>query len=165
MFSMLISCRPLMVIVAGLVVGTACNSSSNPVSPSTTTSATTSSTTSGTGGVVVTVNPNPVPFSGKPITDVAGCERRNNTWYYEQVLEETGGVAVTFTTEVDAFDGFVVNSNTVNIAVPARGKITLNPRWCSATAEKHTAQSTFMGVDARGNPITVKGPMVNLMAP
>jgi hypothetical protein len=99
------------------------------------------------------------------VTDVAGCERRNNTWYYEQILEETGGTAVTFTNEVDAFDGFIVNSNTVKIEVPKNGKVTLNPRWCSATAEKHTAQSTFTGADALGNPITVKGPMVNLMAP
>jgi hypothetical protein len=114
---------------------------------------------------MVTVNPNPVPFSGKPVSDVAGCERRNNTWYYEQSLQETGGVGVTFTTEVDAFDGFVVNSNSVNIVVPAGGKVTLNPRWCSATAEQHTAQSTFMGVDTTGNPVTVQGPLVTLLAP
>ena len=36
-----------------------------------------------------------MPFSGQPITDVASCNGRANTWFYDQVLRETGGVAVT----------------------------------------------------------------------
>jgi hypothetical protein len=167
MFAKSSSWWPVVFLSVALLVDGACSNSSSPTSPSTGSSNSTGSTNTNPGAsrVTVTVNPNPVPFSGKPVTDVPGCEKRNNTWYYEQILEETAGVGVTFTTEVDAFDGFVVNSTTVNIAVPARGKVTLNPRWCSATAEKHTAQSTFMGVDAKGNSISVQGPMVNLMAP
>jgi hypothetical protein len=45
--------------------------------------------------VQVTVSPNPVPFSGQAITDIASCATRPNTWFYDQVLRETGGVAVT----------------------------------------------------------------------
>ena len=27
--------------------------------------------------------PNPVPFSGQPITDIASCRDHQNTWFYE----------------------------------------------------------------------------------
>jgi hypothetical protein len=118
----------------------------------------------GGGRLNVSVNPNPVPFSGKPITDVAGCQNRNNTWYYDQILE-TSGSALTITSEIDMFDGFVVNNLTdLHITVPAGGKTTLNPRWCSSESREHTAQSTFGGVDANGNTFTVSGPKVTLMA-
>ena len=53
----------------------------------------------------MTISPNPVPFSGQPITDIATCATRPNTWFYDQILKETGGVAVTVTRRVDTFDG------------------------------------------------------------
>src|SRR5262245_33386313 len=40
------------------------------------------------GRVEVVINPNPVPFSGQAITDVASCSTRPNTWFYDQVLRE-----------------------------------------------------------------------------
>lgn len=150
----------------------ACSSSSNPAGPSGTTgndnpgTNTPPPSSSGrTGSVSVTVNPNPVPFDGKPITDVAGCARRNNTWYYELTLKESSGAPVTFTTQIDAFDGFVVNNLTgVKIQVPANGEVKLNPRWCSSTSGKHTAQHTFSYIDSAGNAINVQSPLINLMA-
>ena len=39
---------------------------------------------SGAGAVQVTVSPNPVPFSGQPITDIATCATRPNTWFYNR---------------------------------------------------------------------------------
>lgn len=36
------------------------------------------------------ISPNPVPFSGQAITDVASCRDRPNTWFYDQILKETG---------------------------------------------------------------------------
>ncbi|HET9468522.1 MAG TPA: hypothetical protein VFO48_08930 [Vicinamibacterales bacterium] len=158
-------------LLAGFLA--ACSSSSNPAGPSGTTgndnpgtnTPPPSSSTGRTGSVSVTVNPNPVPFSGKPITDVAGCARRNNTWYYELTLKESSGAPVTFTTQIDAFDGFVVNNLTgVTIQVPANGEVKLNPRWCSSTSGKHTAQHTFSYIDSAGNAINVQSPLVNLMA-
>jgi hypothetical protein len=158
-------------LLAGLI--SACSSSSNPAGPSGTTNDNNnnnttpppSSSTGRTGSVSVTVNPNPVPFSGKPITDVAGCARRNNTWYYELTLKESGGAPVTFNAQIDAFDGFVVNNLTgIKVTVPANGEIKLNPRWCSSTSSKHTAQHTFSGTDSNGNPINLQSPLVNLMA-
>ena len=48
------------------------------------------------GAVQITINPNPVPHSGVPITDAAGCRDVRYTWYYDQVFRETGGSTVTF---------------------------------------------------------------------
>jgi hypothetical protein len=152
--------------VAGLVTSS-CGSSKSPTSPTTnaSTSTGTTSTPGVTGALTVIVNPNPVPFSGKPITDIAGCNNRNNTWYYQQMIQETNGSAVTINSEIDMFDGFVVNNLTgLKMIVPARGTMTLNPKWCSSEAKAHTAQSTFGGVDANGTSLTVNGPVVNLMA-
>src|SRR5712691_2005004 len=89
--------------VAGLV--SASCSSKSPTSPTSTSAGPT--TVGAKGSLTVTVNPNPVPFSGKPITDVAGCQNRNNTWFYNQVLEETSGSTITINSEIDMFDGFV----------------------------------------------------------
>ena len=64
-----------------------------------------------------------------------------------------------------SFDGFVVNNLTgLKVSVPANGEIKLNPRWCSATSAKHTAQHTFSGTDANGNSINLQTPVINLMA-
>lgn len=158
-------------LLAGFIATSGCSSSSNPASPSGTTPPPSNTTpppspsTGRTGSVTVTINPNPVPFNGKPITDIAGCARRNNTWYYELTLRESGGAPVTFNAQIDAFDGFVVNNLTgIKVVVPANGEIKLNPRWCSSTSAKHTAQHTFSGTDSNGNAVNLQSPLVNLMA-
>ncbi len=118
------------------------------------------------GNVKVSINPNPVPFSGTPVTDTPGCAGLKNTWYYDQIFEETAGAAVTLSSRVDFFDGFSVNNiSGIAINVPARGKATIKARWCSGNAINHTAQSTFSGVDANGNAIVVNTPTIKLMAP
>jgi hypothetical protein len=157
-------------LLAGFIATSACSSSSNPAGPSDTppgnsTAPPPNATAGRTGSISVTVNPNPVPFDGKPITDVAGCARRNNTWYYELTLRESGGAPVTFTSQIDAFDGFVVNNLTgITVSVPANGELKLNPRWCSSTSSKHTAQHTFSGTDSNGNAVNLQTPLINLMA-
>src|SRR5687768_15397168 len=83
-----------------------------------------------TGRVQVTINPNPVPFSGQPITDSASCATRPNTWFYDQVVRETGGVAVTITERVDMFDGAVTARTNPSLRVAANGSTTLCTRWC-----------------------------------
>ena len=157
---------PVVFLSAAGLLSSSCSSSNNtPTSPSTSSTSTTTTTPSaGPGTLSVTVNPNPVPFSGKPITDVSGCQNRNNTWYYAQMLQSSGS-AITITSEIDMFDGFVVNNLTaLKIMVPANGTTTLNPKWCSSESKAHTAQSMFGGVDGAGNAVTVNGPLVNLMA-
>jgi hypothetical protein len=95
---------------------------------------------------------------------VAGCRNRNNTWFYEVILEETGGVAVTFHTQLDAFDGSVNTRTNMNIVVPAKGTTTLTPRWCSSESRRHTARHSFTGADANGLAVNIQGPEVSLLA-
>jgi hypothetical protein len=149
----------VVLLVAGLLAASACSSSSNPAGPS----GNENESGSKTGSISVIVNPNPVPFDGKPITDVAGCAQRPNTWYYTLTLRESGGTAVTFTSQIDAFDGFVVNDlKGINLQVPANGEVKLNPRWCSSTDSNHTAQHTFSGTDSNGNPVNLQTPVISL---
>ena len=122
------------------------------------------STGSGTGAVQVPVSPNPVPFSGQAITDIASCATRSNTWFYDQVLRETGGVAVTVTRRVDTFDGAAGSATNPNLRIAANGSTTLRTRWCSVSPSAHTAQSTFSGTDANGKAWSVTGPLVRLSA-
>jgi hypothetical protein len=114
--------------------------------------------------VQATITPNPVPFSGQPITEVASCRDRPNTWFYDQVLRETGGVAVTITERVDSFDGAVTGRSNPNLRIAASGSTTIRTRWCSSSASGHTAQTTFSGTDANGRSWSVTGPVVRLSA-
>jgi hypothetical protein len=119
---------------------------------------------SGTGAMQVTVSPNPVPFSGQPITDIASCANRPNTWFYDQVLRETGGVAVTVTRRVDTFDGAAGSATNPNLRIAANGSTTVRTRWCSVSSSAHTAQSSFSGTDANGRTWSVTGAVVRLNA-
>jgi hypothetical protein len=114
--------------------------------------------------VEVAINPNPVPFSGQPIPDVASCRDRVNTWFYEQVLREVGGAAVTVTERVDSFDGAVTSRSNPSLQIPANGSTTLRTRWCSTSAAAHTAQTSFSGTDANGRRWSLTGPTVRLLA-
>jgi len=118
------------------------------------------------GSVHVSINPNPVPYSGTPITDTPECSDLKHTWFYDQIFEETAGVGVTFTGRVDSFDGWVVNDlSGLSIVVPAKGTLTLHARWCSGNAINHTALSTFTGVDERGGVVNVTTPTIQLRKP
>ena len=112
----------------------------------------------------MTVSPNPVPFSGQPITDLSSCANRSNTWFYDQVLRETGGVSVTVTRRVDTFDGAAGSATNPNLRIAANGSTTVHTRWCSVSSSAHTAQTTFSGTDANGKAWTVTGPVVRLNA-
>jgi hypothetical protein len=114
--------------------------------------------------VVITASPNPVPFSGTPITDNSVCAGLRNTWYYTQTLTETTGVAVSFSSVVDRISGAVLQSDTVALPLRARGSITYNYRWCLVSSSAQTAQATFSGVDATGRAVTFVGPVVTLQA-
>jgi hypothetical protein len=145
-------------------VGTTPTPSRTPTPAPTPTPSPSPSTGSGTGAVQVTVSPNPVPFSGQPITDIASCASRPNTWFYDQVLRETGGVAVTVTRRVDTFDGAAGSATNPNLRIAANGSTTIRTRWCSVSSSAHTAQSTFSGTDANGKTWSVTGPLVRLQA-
>lgn len=147
-----------LVVIAILVAS--CSKNGSPTSPS----GQDVTLPNATGSVRVSINPNPVPFSGVPVTDTPGCATLPNTWYYDQVFTESAGAAVTLTSRIDYFDGFSVNNiQGISIDVPPRGSTTLRARWCSGNKTTHTAQSTFSGVDSRGNPVVVNTPVIKLM--
>lgn len=109
------------------------------------------------------MNPNPVPFSGAPITDAAECANYANTWFYDTVLQETAGGNVTFTSRVDLFDGKTANSLTgLKIVLGPHDTVVLHTRWCSGASTSHSAQSMFGGVDDSGNAVTATGQVAQL---
>jgi hypothetical protein len=115
--------------------------------------------------VKVTVSPDPVPFSGKPILDTGECTDFTNTWFYDTVLQETAGVNVTFTSRIDLFDGKVANNlSGFALAVGPHETVVLHTRWCSGASTAHAAQSIFGGVDANGNTVSAQGQVAQLMA-
>ena len=117
------------------------------------------------GSITVQINPNPVPHSGARIPDAPGCANVQYTWFYDQVIRETGGSAVTLTNRIDLFDERETNNRAVNVVVPANGSVTVPTRWCSSTRAAHSAQTRWTGTDASGRSITVLGPKVTLNNP
>jgi hypothetical protein len=171
---------PALLCVAALISASCSSNDSSPTEPSSSTPSPSNSPAPAptpaptpspspaptVGAVRIELEPNPVPFSGQPITDSAGCAGSKNTWFYDQKLMENGGVDVVFTQRIDKFDGRVVNTlSGQNIQVPANSQIRIKSRWCSSQAVHHSAQTTFSGSDAKGNPITVEGPVADLKSP
>jgi hypothetical protein len=112
----------------------------------------------------MSIVPNPVPYSGERITDVASCATSTNTWFYDQVFTETGGSALTFTRRVDFFDNIRVSDrNDINVVVPANGTLTMRTRWCSVLSTEHSAESIFTGTDAAGTVIEASAGIVRLL--
>jgi hypothetical protein len=146
--------------------GVLTRSATNPAPTPTPTPTPTPAPASGTavGRMQITITPSPVPFSGQPITDIASCRDRPNTWFYDQVLKEVGGVAVTVTQRADSFDGASSAPTNPGLRIPANGSTTIRTRWCSVSASAHTAQSNFSGTDANGKAWSITGPVVRLLA-
>jgi hypothetical protein len=116
-----------------------------------------------TATVQVSVNPNPVPFSGAPITDAPECANYAFTWFYDTVLMETAGGNVTFTSRVDLFDNKVANNlSGLKIVLGPHDTVVLHTRWCSGASTPHSAQSNFGGVDGGGNAVTAQGQVAQL---
>jgi hypothetical protein len=165
--------RLCLAAAAGVLLISAGCSDSSPTSPTPTTSTppatqpgpAPTAPTSAVGAVTIAINPNPVPHSGAAITDAAGCVGVRYTWFYDQVLQETGGSTVTFTNRIDLFDDRETNNVGVNIVVPANGSTTVRSRWCSSNRAAHSSQTRWTGTDAAGRSISVLGPRVVLNVP
>jgi hypothetical protein len=155
-----------------LLIAAGCSSDSSPTSPTPTTTTppaqsnpTPTPTPQAAGAVSVSINPNPVPHSGATIPDAPGCAGVRYTWFYEQVLRETGGSAVTFTNRIDLFDDRETNNRSVNVVVPANGSVSVQSRWCSSNRAAHSSQTRWTGTDASGRSVSVMSPRVTLSTP
>jgi hypothetical protein len=166
--------RLILAAAAFALVASACSNGS-PTSPDPTTTTpptasgppppTSSPSPSPAGAITVQINPNPVPHSGAAITDAAGCAGVRFTWFYDQIISETGGSTVTLTNRIDLFDDRETNNRTVNVVVPANGSTTVHTRWCSSNRAAHSAQTRWTGTDASGRSVSVLGPRVTLNTP
>ena len=119
--------------------------------------------------VSLKIDPEPVPHSGKPITDVAAC--RNPVMKYQRgtapgTIHAETGVPVTFAERENFFEGRFVSRNGETLTLNGNGTIALHTRWCSGYAKFHYAQTRFKGKDENyGEPIEISGPWVRLLAP
>ena len=112
----------------------------------------------------ITVNPEPVPYSGVPVP-LFSCRDNRHTWYYDQVLVTDTGLAVTFTERENFFDGRFTSTNTSAITIPGNSGVTLHTRWCSAYPKPHYAQTRFKGRDETGEPVTISASWARLLTP
>jgi hypothetical protein len=89
----------------------------------------TRTTTPSSGGLVVTISPNPVPWSGNQIPNCSLA----NTWTYTQILDNFGSSELTLSDRTDYFDGALFGQKgNLGIVIPAGSKTTLTTRFCSA---------------------------------
>jgi hypothetical protein len=110
----------------------------------------------------VTVNPNPVPWSGQPI-EGSGCTGVSNTWFYTQVLRNTGGTSIVVSDRTDFFNNREVSKrNGLGITLAAGAETSVTTRWCSASVGPHTAKTDFSGQDADGTFVVFHGNTVTL---
>lgn len=115
--------------------------------------------------VLVTVEPEPVPYGDRPITDVSACRNLKHTWYYDQVVHAETGIGTTIQERENFFDGRFVNRSKEKIWIAGNGTAVLKTRWCSGYGVFHYTQTRFKLTDDEGGEFTVSGPWVRLQAP
>jgi hypothetical protein len=105
-----------------------------------------------------------VPWSGQPI-DGSGCTGVTNTWFYNQVLRNTGGKPITISDRTDYFNNREVSRrNGLGIVLAPGAETSITTRWCSASAGPHTSKTDFSGQDADGASVVFHGSTVTLQA-
>jgi hypothetical protein len=109
----------------------------------------------------VKADPEPVQYSGRPITDVTACRILPHTWFYKQIVSNNTGRRVVVTERENFFDGRFT-SKSGGFTLEPNGSITLETRWCSGYPTFHYAQTRFKARDEDGNPLTLSGPWVRL---
>ena len=112
--------------------------------------------------VSIKIDPDPVPYSGRPITDVTSCRILAHTWFYTQVLHNNTGKRVTFTERENFFDGRFTSKNGSTINLEPNGTVRIDTKWCSGYPTFHYAQTRYKGFDEDKNPVTLSGPWVRL---
>lgn len=160
----------LVALCLAALVAAACGAiEPSPTSPSPTPTPTPTpgpATSSGGGRLEIAVNPNPVPWSGQAITDSAGCANVPNTWFYDQVLTNSGGNTISVSDRTDYFNDREVSKRTaLGIVINPGASTTIKTRWCTSQSGSQTAQTNWGATDlTTGAVITAIGPRVTLRA-
>jgi hypothetical protein len=113
----------------------------------------------------VMIEPEPVMHSGVPVPTVSCQTNHPYTWYYEQVLVNDRGLALTLNQRENFFDGRYTSTNPEVIQIRGNGTVRIQVRWCSGYAKPHYAQTRFKGRDETGEPIEFSAPWVRLLTP
>jgi hypothetical protein len=113
----------------------------------------------------IVIEPEPVTHSGVPVPAASCLTNHPYTWYYDQVLINDRGLAVTFTQRENFFDGRYTSTNPEVIQIRGNGTVIIHTRWCSGYAKPHYAQTRFKGRDETGEPIEMSAPWVRLLTP
>jgi hypothetical protein len=113
----------------------------------------------------IMIEPEPVLHSGVPVPTPSCATNHPYTWYYEQVLVNDSGLALTFTQRENFFDGRYTSTNPAVIQIRGNGTVRIQVRWCSGYAKPHYAQTRFKGRDETGEPIEISAPWVRLLTP
>jgi hypothetical protein len=114
--------------------------------------------------VSIKVTPEPVLYSGQPISDVASCRTLPHTWFYDVTLHGETGVKVSFAERENFFDGRFT-SKSGGFELPPNGTVVLHVRWCSGYPRFHYAQHRFKGTDEQGDKVEIMSQWVALYAP
>jgi hypothetical protein len=114
--------------------------------------------------VTIKVNPEPVLYSGQPITDTPACRNLPHTWFYDVHLHGETGIRVNFSERDNFFEGrFVGRSGGFELA--PNGTVVLHVRWCSGYPKFHYTQHRFKGTDEYGEKVEISSPWIRLYAP
>jgi hypothetical protein len=119
----------------------------------------------GPAGLEVEVTPNPVPWSRTPDSE-STCGDVLNTWFYTQVLRNTGGSTIVVTDRADYFNNREVSRRSnVGITLEPGAETRITTRWCSVSSVVQTAQTDWGATDtSTAAGLTVVGPRVTLQA-
>jgi hypothetical protein len=113
----------------------------------------------------IEIDPEPVTHSGVPVPTTGCATNHPYTWYYDQVLINDSGLAITFTQRENFFDARYSSTNPSVITLRANGTARIHTAWCSGYAKPHYTQTRYTGRDENNQPITFSGPWVRLLTP
>lgn len=113
--------------------------------------------------VSIKIDPEPVLYSGTPITDVVSCRTLPHTWFYDVILHGETGVRVNVS-ERENFFGGRFTSKSGGFELGPNGTVVLHVRWCSGYPTFHYTQHRFKGTDEYGEKIEISTQWIRLYA-
>jgi hypothetical protein len=150
-------------LVCLLLLTTACGSDDDSPTAPTTPTPVTPAPAATTAALTITPSTLQVTGGSTPSGFAAECTDKPNFWQWNVTITETAGVPVTLTTGITLADGQVLSTNTLSVAIPARGSVTRSPFQCWTQGNGHTAQVTYSGTDANGHQVTATSPTIALL--
>jgi hypothetical protein len=112
--------------------------------------------------LILTVEMNPVPFSGVPVP-VQSCEGLGHTWYYKNIIHSRTGNIFRVVERENYFDGFLSSRSGATVDLPGQQRVEIQTRWCSSYGRAHTSQHRFRIVGADGREFIFNTQLIQLL--